>query len=465
MNLRLTFSTAALLLAGCASFKDRPLVPAKTAADFEARSLSDEGLRRFVENNLHRQVTAWNLPALTLAALYFHPDMDVARARWATAEAGKVTAGERPNPTLSVLPAYNRTTTIPSPWLVTASLDIPIETAGKRGYRIAKAAHLSEAARLNIATAAWLVRSRLRQRLLAICAARQTEALQQRQRTTQEEIVRRMQAQLDAGAVSKLDVAQAQVALDKIRMALHDAARDAAEARVQLADALGVPATALDAVSILAADFVNMPPEVPPAAVRRHAMLNRPELLSALADYAASQSALQLEIAKQYPDVHLSPGYEYDQGNDKWSLGLSVTLPAFNQNQGGIAEAEARRAESAARFNALQAQVIGEVDRAIAGYRVARQKAATAGELLANLRKQETASRAMLAAGEISKTELASMQLQIHAADLARFDAIIKAQAALGQLEDALHNPLGASSAPLPSLRETPRTLSTTRAK
>jgi hypothetical protein len=51
-------------------------------------------------------------------------------------------------------------------------------------------------------------------------------------------------------------------------------------------------------------------------------------VVSSPASFFRSRRALQLEIAKQYPDVHLNPGYEYDQGNDKWSLGLSVTLPA-----------------------------------------------------------------------------------------------------------------------------------------
>ena len=52
------------------------------------------------------------------------------------ATAGTITAGERPNPTLSVAPGFNSTTAIPSPWIMTPSLDIPIETAGKRGYAV-----------------------------------------------------------------------------------------------------------------------------------------------------------------------------------------------------------------------------------------------------------------------------------------------------------------------------------------
>lgn len=449
----ITFIGLAAWLCGCASFKDKPLVPAKTAADFEVRSLADAGLQRFVETNLHQQVTAWNLPALTLAALYFHPDMDVARARWGTGEAGKVTAGQRPNPTVSVSPAYDTTTSIPSPWIVTASLDIPIETAGKRGYRIAQAAHISEAARLNIATAAWQVRSRVRSRLVELYAATRNEELLRQQEAAQAQVVKLLKVQLDAGAVSPFEVTQAQIAQRNASLALNEAQRQRAEGRVALADALGLPVRALDGVTISFAGLDGKPDvNLATTDARRQALLGRADLRSALAEYAASQSALQLEIAKQWPDVHLGPGYEYDQGDSKWSVGLSVELPALNQNQGPIAEAKGRREEAAARFMALQARVVGEIDRTMAGYEAALKKAATAEALLADQRKQRQTTQRMFEAGEMGRLGLATAELEIFTTELSRLDAVVKAQQALGALEDGLQQPLGspASSVVVP---------------
>ena len=52
--------------------------------------------------------------------------------------------------------------------------------------------------------------------------------------------------------------------------------------------------------------------------------MGRADIRAAIADYEASQSALQLELAKQYPDVHLNPGFQWDQGESKWQLGLTV---------------------------------------------------------------------------------------------------------------------------------------------
>lgn len=58
--------------------------------------------------------------------------------------------------------------------------------------------------------------------------------------------------------------------------------------------------------------------------MRRQAVLNRADILAALAEYAA----------RQYPDAHLNPGYEFDQGDNKWILGLSLELPLRTPNGG-----------------------------------------------------------------------------------------------------------------------------------
>ncbi|HEY6169122.1 MAG TPA: TolC family protein [Verrucomicrobiae bacterium] len=445
---------AFLALAGCARFESRPLEPAKNLDRFEQRTLAETQLRAFVETNLHRTFlewppAEWNLETLTLTAFFFHPDLDAARARWAVADAGKVTAGQRPNPTLSVTPAYNSTSAMASPWLVTANLDLPIETTGKRGYRLAQAQHLSTAARLGIATTAWEVRARLRRALLELWTSQQSATLLERQLATQENLVSLLEGQLAAGALARTDVARERIALEQTRIALADARTRAAPARTQLAAALGLPARALDDVKVSFDAFTTRLREFPTAEARRRALLNRSDVLAALAEYAATESALQLEIAKQYPDVHVNPGYEFDQGDSKWGVGIGIDLPVLNRNRGPIAEAEARRRESAAKFNALQVRVLGEIETATAGFNAARAQYAAAAPLFDQLRQQEQQTQAMLAAGALSRPELVSVQLQRATSELARLDTAIKLQQAAGQLEDALQSPLNLSDSML----------------
>ena len=456
-----TLWVALVLVAGCATFHPQPLSPSQTAAAFEARTLESPGLRAFLETTLHRAITpwpveAWDITLLTLAALYYHPDLDVARAQWAVAEAEVITAGGRPNPNVGFTPAYNANAASGvSPWILGLTVDIPLETAGKRRYRMRRATQLAEASRLHIAAVSWQVRSRLRTSLLDLDAARRAEPIVHRQQGLQEDIVKGLEQRFAVGEASQFEVTQAHIARDQTRFALREVQKRRAEARVRVADALGVPVGALDGVT-LSWDFLEqLPPAtaLPAQDIRRQALLNRTDILAALGEYAASQSALQLELAKQYPDIHLGPGYAWDQGDQKWSLGFSISLPVVNRNEGPIAEAKARRTEAAARFTHLQARVIGESERALAGTLAALHTLETADALLLARDKQLQSVQARLRVGEADRLALLSAQLELAAGQVARLNALVEAQTSLGLLEDALQRPLDASS-PLPSVPE-----------
>jgi cobalt-zinc-cadmium efflux system outer membrane protein len=442
---------ASLALGACIHYQAQPIDPAQTAQAFAARSLDDPGLRAFVEASVEPPPEtwpppAWDLQALTLAAFYFHPDLDVARARWSVAQAGRATAGERPNPSVTGGPGYNTTTRSPTPWVPFIGFDVPIETAGKRGHRLAEAAHLSEAARLELASTAWQVRSRVRSRVLDLWSASEEKGLREEQQALHDDNVRLLRLQWEAGAISAFELVQARLAADGSRLALRDAERLSAEARVRLAEAVGVPAGTLEGVPFSFGGLDTAPSAASLAGARAQALLSRTDVLAALSTYAATQEALQLEIAKQYPDIHLGPAYEYDQGDDKWTLGIGLTLPILSRNRGAIAEAEARRQEAAATFNALQARALSEIDQALAGYRGARRLQSEAEEIIANLGREEKTARSIFELGEISRSDLVALQLQLGATSLARLEAVTRARQALGALEDALQSPLPASS-------------------
>jgi outer membrane protein TolC len=435
------------MAAACIRYHPQPIVPAKSMEDFEARRLDSPELKALLLS--HNEVkdwppAAWDLKALTLAALYYHPDMDVARAQWAVARGGMITAGERPNPTLNLITGYNTTTPVSeiTPWIPEVSLDIPIETAGKRGLRIAQARHQAQAAHWDILSTAWEVRSRLRGALLEVYSAGEKEALLSEQQKAQAEIVRLLEIQKEAGEVSAYELTQARVALDSSRLAVIEAARAKEDSLASLAAALGLPRKALDGIDLSFDCFRRSASDFPAGEVRRHAVLSRSDILASLSEYEASQATLRLEIAKQYPDIHLNPDYQLDQTDSKWTIGLAFELPILSRNRGPIAEAKARREESAARFLALQSQVIGELDAAIEDCRAALLKARAADELLANLAGQERAARARRELGEISQLEFLGIQLELNAGAQARLEALVQAQEAVGRLENAAQSPL-----------------------
>jgi cobalt-zinc-cadmium efflux system outer membrane protein len=440
-------AVAVLLTSGCVRFHPKPLSPPQTLEDYEARRLDSPEITAFFAS--HPEVgpwppPVWDLRALTLVALFYHPSLDVARAQWGVVQAGRITAGERPNPAASFLQGYNSTTPVSeiTPWIPEAVLEIPIETAGKRGYRLAQARHLSEAARWNIVSVAWEVRSALRRAYIDVFAARQNEALLESLRSTQAEILRILEVQLEAGEAALYDVTQARIALDASRLAALDAAKQRAQAEVRLAGALGLPPRALPNVAISFEGLFEVRADLPSGEVRRRALLGRADILGLLSEYEASQSALQIEIAKQYPDLNIGAGYQLDQTDSKWTLSLGLVLPILNRNRGPIAEAEARRRETGARFLELQAKVIEEIDTAVAAARAAVDKARTAAELRDSLKTREAASRVRYELGEISKLELLSLQLELASSEIARLESVVDAQHAIGDLENAMQSPL-----------------------
>jgi outer membrane protein TolC len=444
MKLFWSIILGATLLSGCATYHSQPISPEKTADAFDARSLGNAGLKTFLETN-HVAVGIWNLNALTLVAFYYQPALAEARAQFATMQAAEITAGGRPNPTVGFSPTYDTTTT--PPWILGLTWDIPIETAGKRGKRIAQAEHISEAAKWNFISAAWQTRSHVRAAMLNLYVAHETETLLARQESAQSNVVRLLEGQLAVGAISDFEVTQARVALETTQLSRQDAIGQLNQARVQLAGALGLPLRALAGIDFSFDGLNQFPKELAAPEIRRDAILNRADVRGALAEYAASQSELQLEIAKQYPDVHLNPGYELDQTDNKWSLGLTLDLPVLNQNQGPIAEAKAKRAEAAAHFLTVQTTAISEIDSALAAYDAALNKSATAKHLSDDLQKQLKSIRAQAQAGEIDALTLANAEAEYTTGAQNQLDALVKAQTALGQLEDAVQSPLTLSQA------------------
>ena len=437
------------LLAGCARFQPRPLSPSASAAGLENRSLQDPVFRAFLEKHLQREFTnwpasTWDFEMLTLAAYYFHPSLDVARAQWAVAKGGQITAGQRPNPVLTVTPGYDVTTLVPSPWIPLSFLDIPLETAGKRGYRIAEATQLSEAARLNLAAVAWQTRGNVRVSVLDFLAASQREKRLEAQVNLQEQIVGLLEQQIKAGAIAGSEALSFRIALIKARLDLADARRQEIEARTRIAEAVGIPVHALDGITI---DFdlgrrPDSANELTSTEARRVALESRSDILAGLAQYAAAEGDLRLQIARQYPDVHLQPGYQFDQGDSKWTLGLVVELPILSHNQGLIAEAEARREEAAARFNALQAKVLADIERAVELFRTDVTNYSALHALVEAQGKRRDAIEAQLKAGSAERLDLLNVQFEYAAAELAEFDSQIKLQQAIGALEDTLQRPM-----------------------
>jgi len=178
----------------------------------------------------------------------------------------------------------------------------------------------------------WLAKAALRKSLMDLHATRSARSCWRR-REDQQEALKLFDARIAAENPRRSNRCRP-AALQSKQAHTREAQKMSGEARATLAGAVGVSVHALDAARISLQVWTPLPPHPNERTLRRAALLRRSDVLAALAEYAATEAALRLEIAKQYPDVHLGPGYSYDQGQDKWTIGFSATLPIFDQNRG-----------------------------------------------------------------------------------------------------------------------------------
>lgn len=384
------------LLGGCAyqTYTKKPLDPAKISSEFRNRDPFGTDFQTYLKDQGYEDdqlpLRDWGVSELTYSALYFHGDLDVARALWRASQAAEKTAGLRPNPGISGgLENHSDTDNGISPWTFGLAIDIPLETGGKRQARIDQASSLSEAARIEIAQIAWKVRSRLHASWIAYKTALSQVELLQEELALRTEINGMLDARYKAGMVSSVEFANTRLLLQKTQQSLDAEKANLAQLKSRLASDAGLSIEAFNKIHLLTDKtlldnrrqaFIADPETL--AKVQESAVLNRLDIRAALARYDAAEARLRLEIARQYPDIVLSPGYSYDQGDRIWSIGLSTLLSLLNRNEGNIAEAEAQRELEAARFRALQTSILGELEGRKAAYIQALQSLGDAKRLL-----------------------------------------------------------------------------------
>jgi outer membrane protein TolC len=438
----------ALALAGCGfqSYKPKPIDQAATAARLQQRSLDDPKLREYMTAQGQAPASwpppRWDLSQLTLAAVYFHPDIELAAARARAAQAQTATARLAPYPTLSVRPEYN--TKVPegeTPWGLGVTALIPIDLAGKTRIRAEQMASLEEAARLEVGAAAWRVRARLRRALLDYHAAEETMRALQHEQERRIALLSLMEKRLASGEVSRNDVTAIQLRITEADTALRRAVSRREQARAAVAEAVGLTLDQLQGVQFDLAGF-DMPPPAPALKeLRERALTNRIDLRRKLAEYAAADAAVKLEIARQYPDFTIGPGYFWDFEHTAWSLLMVSQIPLAARRNAQIREAEARREVEQRAFVAMQAAVIAEAGSAWARYTQALQGLDSARQSTGLAEQRRTKVQRQFEAGYADRVDLRVAELEVAAAERALVGARLEAQQGLSALEDAVHRP------------------------
>ena len=447
-----------LLTSGCAheQYQAKPLNQSQITAKLRNKDVNDSNFKAYLIKqgyaNESLPFAEWGLNQLTLCALYFNPKLDVAKAQLALANLAVNTANLRQSPTLIGRTAHsNLVNDEKSPWAFGLEVEIPIETSNKRQIKVEEAQHLQEVARIDVAEVAWQLRNQIAKDLLTY---HENIAQQQQLSNTlniQNNLVTLLDKRVQLGAASNTELNSVKLLQQKAQYLLSLEQAKSAEIITALAADVGLSNEKFALLHLKALDIESALSTTPNTALlQENALLNRLDIRRSLAKYAAAESNIKLEIAKQTPDISLTPGFAFEFGNSIWSLGFSTLLNLLNKNstlnQQLIAEATQLREIEGAQFEALQASVIAEVNQANAAYTASQQNIDQVKQQLLAQQQYTQRLQRQLDAGLIDRLDLTQNKLNTTLLEQQLINAQFQQMNALLALENSVQLPLNADN-------------------
>lgn len=405
---------AALCLWGCQHVPPQPLDFTATRDAHRARLPELEPVRAYLERayphssapvdtfNLDDGVSLEEGQAL---ALWYNPQLRVARIEAEGAAALGAASGRWPDPQLEVSAGRKEIEestggllrdagSVSREWIDAASLQITVPLSGRlrAERRMLKASH--QVALAAAAEAEWQTLRQLRETWAAWTHATSAAELAGTHAAQLEEFARVAQALAQAG---ELQLTTARVfTIEHQHWTLEVARREAVARQLQ--------GELFRQMGLLPGLPLALQPLAAPAQPSTHAELpkDHPALLHAESVYAAAEASLVHELRKQYPDLVLSPLREDDGGETSLQLGLGMPLPTWNANRAGIAEALAARETARARYEAAVFDLDAELRLALDEYANAANQRRELAEKQAPLVDQQLDdARRFLDAGEL----------------------------------------------------------------
>jgi len=433
-------------LSACAHYDAAPLAPARSADEFAARRLTEIRLRDELTRLMPQTVTTWppqewDRAELLAVALTQNPQLAVARAQIKAAESHEITAGETPNPDLTLESEYARHDA--HPWLYGIYLDWLLRSPERRRLEVEIAGLDTGNARLQLMDQAWAVRSALASALSDWESGSRRLTLLDRLAAAQDRLLALEQQRVKAGEDAPSELLTSQQARIQIEQQEADVRQSVDTAQVAAAKALGLPPQALDGMALAWPDWGEPPPidEAMRRETREQALLSRADLGQAIAAYSAAEAKLQLSVARQYPQFVLSPGYYWDHGIAKFPFDVGFTLP-LNGNKGEIAEARAGRELAGQRMLAVQADIYGEIVAAERAEHIARASADAAERQMEAARRQKRTADLGLRVGAADIQEQVGAEIIAVRAELELVQIRALLQNSRNDLENVLHTPL-----------------------
>jgi len=324
----------------------------------------------------------------------------------------------------------------------TLQLSQLFEFRGKREARIAAGAAELDAAYWQLEALRLEVLSETAAAFINVVVGQRRIQIYDAQIAALDRVTPLLQRRVDAGASSPGEVARAQVANDLIRADRERARTVLAIARRELATLMGATV----------ADFSRVVGDVtrigkPPAfQIVLGSIDSLPQLVRWTALRAQRDAELILARLKPYPDLTASVAWRHHNrtDDDAVRLGISIPLPIFDSNKGGIVEAKEALAKVDAERAASRAALVLTLGRAyetISGS--AREIDILRTAAIPNARKAAEAIESGYSQGRFTLLELLDVQNTSTQAALRELEALMNFHTSVATIEGLTGMPLG----------------------
>ena len=310
--------------------------------------------------------------------IFMRQNLELVAARYdiETADAEKLTARLRPNPSITVglsdLPVN-----LSGPLIKEQTYDYGIsrtfELGGKRSKRIGVADANSELARGQFQMAVWQMTNDLKRKFYTVVLNQSLLNLAKENETTFAEIVKRTTDLVNAGEISGLDLERVEVEKLKFDTDLANSERDYEVALRDLRFALGGDYRAMDIEVSGTIDYE--PHQFSHDGLLDMALAARPDLKAAKLSEHAADANIRLQDAQRIPDLTLGGGIEQvPSGTSSYTFGVGIELPISNRNQGERAKALIEKRKAQNQEQLLTNQVLSDVDKSLVAFQMQKRR-------------------------------------------------------------------------------------------
>ncbi len=381
-------------------------------------------------------------------SIFLQQNLQLVAARYDidTADAEKLTARLRPNPQISFgssgLPV-NFSGPFVSQQTFSYGISQTLELGGKRRKRIDAANANSDLAQGEFQMVVWQLTNDLKKKFYAVLLNESLLKLARENQTTFAETIKHTTELFEAGEISGLDLRRLEVEKLKFDTDVANSERDYELALRDLRVTLGGDYRAMNIEVAGTVDYYQ-PYDFSFAELRDKALAARPDLKAARLSERAADASIRLQNAQRIPDLTVGGGVDQvPSGTSTYNVGVGITLPVSNRNQGERAKAliEKKKAQNQQQF--ITNQVLSDVDKALVAFDIQKRRVELYRTgVLTKVNEIQNLTEFSLKAGESSTLELLDA-IRTRRETLANFyQTLFDYQVSLLDLELATATPL-----------------------